>query len=62
MGPANTGVLHCGRLMFNLGGFVRRGKRRVMVNQQNALFLEDLKRAFCFGSLLSPMQGYRNLH
>lgn len=44
MGPANTGVLHCRRLMFNLSGFVRKGKYKVMVNQQKALFLDDLKR------------------
>lgn len=60
MGPANTGVLHCRRLMFNLSGFVRKGKCKGMVNQQKALFLEDLKRTLHFDSSFSPTQGCRN--
>lgn len=62
MGPANTGVLHCGRLMFNLSGFVRKGKYKVMVNQQKALFLEDLKRTLHFDSSYNPIQGCRTPH
>jgi len=62
MGPANTGVLHCRRLMFNLSRFVRRGECKVMVNQQKALFLEDLKRTLHFDFSCDPIQGCRNPH
>lgn len=62
MGPANTGVLHCRRLMFNLSRFVRKAKCKVMVNQQKALFLEDLKRTLHFDSPHNPIEGCRNPH
>lgn len=62
MGPANTGVLHHRRLMFNLSGFVRKGKCKVMVNQQKAPFLEDLKRTLRFDAWYNPDQGCRNPH
>lgn len=48
--------------MFNLSRFVRKGKCKVMVNQQKALFLEDLKRTLHFGSSYNPRQGCRNPH
>lgn len=62
MGPANTGVLHCRRLMFNLSRFVRKGKCKVMVNQQKAPFLEDVKRTLHFDSSYNPIQGCRAPH